>query len=134
MLVQEASNLQALSQVLPILRYLHIFLEQDQRHFEEQSGGEMGAAIRLPRAWPCSSTDCQLIELFHHKEFMLATLLDPRFKGQIEAILPVGADIDHWKQVLVYKVKEVMVSEYSLSPPPFLQSPKVIWTPPEVAE
>lgn len=79
-------------------------------------------------------TGCQLSELFHHEEFMLATVLDPCLKGQIEAILPVGADVDHWKQVLMCKVKEAMVSEYSLSPPPFLQSPKVMWTPPGVAE
>lgn len=128
MVVQEASAPQtSLSQVLPQLRYLHIFLEQVQRHFEEQSGGEMGAAIRLAQGLALQlSTDCQLSKLFHREEFVLATLLDPRFKGQIEAILPVGADIDHWNQVLVYKVKEVMVSEYSLSPSPSLQSPKTM--------
>lgn len=92
MVVQEAINLPAsLSQGLLKLRSLHIFLEQDQRHFEEQSGGEMGAAIWLAQGLALQlCTDCQLSELFHHKEFMLATLLDPRFKGQIEAILPVG--------------------------------------------
>lgn len=128
MVVQEASAPQAaLSQVLPQLRYLHIFLEQVHAHFEEQGGGETGAAVRLARGLALQlSTDCQLSELFHQEEFVLATLLDPRFKGQLEAILPVGADIDHWKQVLVYKVKEIMVSEYSLPPSPFLQSPKAM--------
>lgn len=128
MVVQEASAPQAsLSQVLPQLRYLHIFLEQVHRHFEEQSGGEVAAAVRLAQGLALQlSTDCQLSKLFHHEEFVLATLLDPRFKGQIEAILPVGADIDHWKQVLVYKVKEVMVSEYSLPLSPSLQSPKAV--------
>lgn len=124
MVVREASTPQAsLSQVLPQLRYLHIFLEQVHGHFEEQSGGEMGAALRLAQSLALQlSTDCQLSELFHREEFVLATLLDPRFKGKIEAILPVGADVDHWKQVLVYKVKEIMVSEYSLPPSPFLQN------------
>ncbi|KAM5205649.1 leucine-rich repeat-containing protein 61 isoform 1-T3 [Hipposideros larvatus] len=126
--VREASTAQAsLSQVLPQLRYLHIFLEQVHRHFEEQSDGEMGAAVRLAEGLALQlSTDCQLDELFHREEFVLATLLDPRFKGRIEAILPVGADIDHWKQVLVYKVKEIMVSEYSLPPSPSLQNPKAV--------
>nr|XP_020029014.1 ZBED6 C-terminal-like protein [Castor canadensis] len=116
MVVCEASTAQAsLSQVLPQLRYLHIFLEQVHRHFMEQSGGEVGVALRLAEGLALQlSTDCQLSELFHREEFVLATLLDPRFKGKVEAILPVGADIDHWKQVLVYKVKEIMVSEYSL--------------------
>lgn len=39
------------------------------------------------------------------------TLLDPRFKGRIETILPEGVNTDHWKQALVYKVKELMLSE-----------------------
>lgn len=123
--VREVTMAQAsLSQVLPQLRYLHIFLEQVHGHFAEQSSGEVGAAVRLAEGLALQlSTDRQLNELFHREEFVLATLLDPRFKGRIEAILPVGADIDHWKHVLVYKVKEIMVSE-SLPPSPFLQTPK----------
>ncbi|XP_008583103.1 PREDICTED: ZBED6 C-terminal-like protein [Galeopterus variegatus] len=125
MVVREASTAQAsLSQVLPQLRYLHIFLEQVHGCFEEQSVGEVGAAIRLAEGLALQlSTDCQLNELFYREEFVLATLLDPRFKGKIEAILPVGADIDHWKQVLVYKVKEIMVSEYALPISGSLQTP-----------
>ncbi|XP_029777522.1 ZBED6 C-terminal-like protein isoform X2 [Suricata suricatta] len=124
--VREASAARAsLSQVLPQLRYLHIFLEQASRHFEEQGGGEAGAAIRLARGLALQlSADCQLEELFHHKELVLATLLDPRFKGKIESILPAGADIDHWKQVLVYKVKEIMVSDGPLPPSPSMHSPR----------
>lgn len=114
MVVREASVPQAsLSQVLPQLRYLHIFLEQVHRHFQEQSAGDVGTALRLAEGLALQlSTDRQLNELFHREEFVLATLLDPRFKGKVEAILPDGADIDHWKQVLVYKVKEIMVTEY----------------------
>ncbi|EPY88846.1 zinc finger, BED domain containing 4-like protein [Camelus ferus] len=128
MVVREASTTQAsLSLVLPQLRYLHIFLEQVRGYFEEQSAGEMGAAVRLAEGLALQlTTDGQLTELFHREEFVLATLLDPRFKGRIEAILPAGADIDHWKQVLVYKVKEIMVSEYSLPPSPSLQSPRAV--------
>ncbi|XP_077005463.1 leucine-rich repeat-containing protein 61 isoform X1 [Tamandua tetradactyla] len=116
MVVLEASSaLASLSQVLPQLRYLHIFLEQVHGHFVEQSARERGAAIRLAEGLALQfSTDHHINEFFHREEFVLATLLDPRFKGKIEAILPLGADIDHWKQVLVYKVKEIMVSEYSL--------------------
>lgn len=119
--VREASGTRAsLSQVLPQLRYLHLFLEQVPRHFEEQGGGEVGAAVRLAEGLALQlATDCQLDELFHRREFVLATLLDPRFKGRIEAILPPGADTDQWKQVLVCQVKEVMVSESSLPPSPF---------------
>lgn len=126
--VREASVGQApLSQVLPQLRYLHIFLEQAHGLFEDQGGEEAGAAVRLAEGLALQlSTDCQLDELFHREELVLATLLDPRFKGRIEAILPAGADIDHWKQVLVYKVKEIMVSDYSLPPSPFLESPKAV--------
>uniref|UniRef100_A0A5F9D857 HAT C-terminal dimerisation domain-containing protein n=1 Tax=Oryctolagus cuniculus TaxID=9986 RepID=A0A5F9D857_RABIT len=126
MVVQEASRAEAsLSQVLPQLRYLHIFLDQVHGHFKGQSDGQLGAAIRLAKSLALQlSTDSQLNELFHREEFVLATLLDPRFKGKIEAILPVGADIDHWRQVLVYKVKEIMVSEYSLPASRSLQSPR----------
>ncbi|KAL0618459.1 ZBED6 C-terminal-like protein [Plecturocebus cupreus] len=131
MAVREASAAQAsLSQVLPQLRYLHIFLEQVHGYFQEQSVGQVGAAVRLAEGLALQlCTDCQLNELFYREEFVLATLLDPRFKGKIEAILPVGADIDHWKQVLVYKVKEIMVSEYSLTTPSPLQSPRVAKSP-----
>lgn len=84
---------------------------------------EAGAAIQLAKGLALQlCTDCQLNELFYREEFVLATLLDPCFKGKIEAILPVGADIDHWKQVLVYKVKEIRVSEYSLTAPRPLES------------
>uniref|UniRef100_A0A2K6CN07 ZBED6 C-terminal like n=1 Tax=Macaca nemestrina TaxID=9545 RepID=A0A2K6CN07_MACNE len=117
MAVHEASVVQAsLSQVLPQLRSLHIFLEQVHGHFQEQSVGEAGTAIQLAKGLALQlCTDCQLNELFYREEFVLATLLDSCFKGKIEAILPVGADIDYWKQVLVYKVKEIRVSEYSLT-------------------
>lgn len=48
LVVQEASMAQTpLSHVLPQLRYLHIFVEQVHRHFEEQNSGEMAAAVRL---------------------------------------------------------------------------------------
>ncbi|XP_075862830.1 putative protein ZBED10P [Microcebus murinus] len=126
MVVHEANTAQAcLSQVLPQLRYPHIFLEQIHWHFEEQSHREVGAAIWLSEGLALQlSSDCQLNELFYHEEFVLATLLDPRFKGKIKAILPIRADIDHWKQVLVYKVKEIMVSEYSLPAPSSLQNPR----------
>lgn len=36
---------------------------------------------------------------------------DPCLKGRIETILPEGVDMYHWKQGLVYKVKELMLSE-----------------------
>ena len=39
------------------------------------------------------------------------TLPDPRLKGRIETILPEGVDRYHWKQGLVYKVKELMLSK-----------------------
>lgn len=125
MVAREASTAQAsLSQVLPQLRYLHIFLEQVHKYFMEQSDGEVDVALRLAEGLALQlSTDCQLNELFYREEFVLATLLDPRFKGKVEAILPVGADIDHWKQVLVYKVKEIMVSECPLPTLGTLQSP-----------
>ncbi|XP_044942344.1 leucine-rich repeat-containing protein 61 isoform X1 [Mustela putorius furo] len=124
--VREASAARAsLSQVLPQLRFLHIFMEQVPQHFEEQGGVEVGAAVRLAKGLALQlTTDQQLNELFHRKEFVLATLLDPRFKGRIEAILPTGADIDHWKQVLVYKVKEIMVSEHPLPPSPSPHGPQ----------
>nr|XP_036855331.1 ZBED6 C-terminal-like protein [Manis javanica] len=126
--IREASAARAaLSEVLPQLRYLYIFLEQVPGHFGEQGGKEMGAAVRLAEGLALQlSTDCQLNELFHREELVLATLLDPRFKGKIEAILPAGADIDHWKQVLVYKVKEIMVSECPLPASLSLQSPKAV--------
>uniref|UniRef100_A0A8C3X4V5 HAT C-terminal dimerisation domain-containing protein n=1 Tax=Catagonus wagneri TaxID=51154 RepID=A0A8C3X4V5_9CETA len=126
MVIREASAAKAsLSLVLPQLRYLHIFLEQLRGHFEGQSTGEVGAAVRLAEGLALQlSTDLQLTELFHREELVLATLLDPRFKGRLEAILPAGADIDHWKQVLVYKVKEIMVSEDSVPPSPSLQGPR----------
>ncbi|XP_012891837.1 PREDICTED: ZBED6 C-terminal-like protein [Dipodomys ordii] len=126
MVLREASTAQAsLSQVLPQLRYLHIFLEQVHRHFTEQSGGEAAMALRLAEGLALQlSTHAQLNELFHREEFVLATLLDPRFKGKVEAILPAGADIDHWKQVLVYKVKELMVSEGPLPALGRLKGPK----------
>ncbi|XP_047416854.1 leucine-rich repeat-containing protein 61 isoform X1 [Sciurus carolinensis] len=128
MVIREASTAQAsLSQVLPQLRYLHIFLEQVHRHFQEQSAGEVGAALRLAEGLALQlSTDCQLNDLFHREELVLATLLDPRFKGKVEAILPAGADIDHWKQVLVYKVKEIMVSQYSVPTPGSLRRPRSV--------
>lgn len=126
--IREASAARAaLSEVLPQLRYLYIFLEQVPGHFGEQGGKEMGAAVRLAEGLALQlSTDCQLNELFHREELVLAILLDPRFKGKIEAILPAGADIDHWKQVLVYKVKEIMVSECPLPASLSLQSPKAV--------
>ncbi|XP_028933403.1 ZBED6 C-terminal-like protein [Ornithorhynchus anatinus] len=112
----------SLSQVLPQVRYLHIFLRQIRGRFEAAGGGEPGAAGRLAESLALQlATDHRLNELFHHEAYVLATLLDPRFKGKMEAILPLGSDVDHWKQVLVRKVKEIMVA--SACPPRAPQSP-----------
>ncbi|XP_004694417.1 PREDICTED: ZBED6 C-terminal-like protein [Condylura cristata] len=123
--VQESRATRAsLSQVLPQLRYLHLFLEQLRGLSEDQGGGAAGAAARLTEGLALQlSTDPQLTELFYREELVLATLLDPRFKGKLRAILPAGADIDHWKHVLVYKVKEIMVSTSALPAAPPLPSP-----------
>lgn len=86
----------------------------------------MDAAIWLAQGLALQlCTDCQLSELFHHEEFMLATLLYTCFKGQIEAILPVGADTDHWKHVLVYKVKELWCLNTPCLPHPSCGTPRL---------
>ncbi|KAM3928268.1 zinc finger BED domain-containing protein 6-like isoform 1-T2 [Leptodactylus fuscus] len=105
----------SLSQVLPELRYLHIFLKQIRGHFESQ--GDANGVVLADSFALKLSTDYGVNEMFQKEEFVLATLLDPRFKGRIEAILPPEADIDHWKQVLVKKVKEVMSSSSSMYSP-----------------
>ncbi|XP_030398485.1 zinc finger BED domain-containing protein 6-like isoform X1 [Gopherus evgoodei] len=112
MAVREASAAEAsLSQVLPQVRYLHIFLQQIRRRFESQAGEEAGSAVRLAESLALQlSTEPRLSEMFHRQEYVLATLLDPRFKGRMEAILPLGSDLDHWKQLLVRKVKELLAS------------------------
>ncbi|XP_029443924.1 zinc finger BED domain-containing protein 6-like [Rhinatrema bivittatum] len=110
MAMQEVSADNAsLSQVLPEVRYLHIFLKQIHDQFEIKGDGS-GVVLAENLALKLS-TDCRINEMFHREEYILATLLDPRFKGKIEAVLPIGSDIDHWKQVLVKKVKDVMLLE-----------------------
>ncbi|XP_068091441.1 zinc finger BED domain-containing protein 6-like [Hyperolius riggenbachi] len=105
------SNISSLSQVLPELRYLHIFLKQIRGHFE--SKGDANGVVLADSFALKLSTDYGVNEMFQREEYIMATLLDPRFKGRIEAILPPDSDIDHWKQVLVRKVKEVMCSTSS---------------------
>ncbi|XP_059964045.1 zinc finger BED domain-containing protein 6-like [Mesoplodon densirostris] len=77
--VREVSSAQAaLSLVLPQPRYLHVFPAQVRGRFEERSAGEMGVAVWLAEGLALQlSTDHQLPELFHHEQFVLATLLDP---------------------------------------------------------
>ncbi|KAM9307758.1 zinc finger BED domain-containing protein 6-like [Gastrophryne carolinensis] len=105
------SHSSSLSQVLPELRYLHIFLKQIRGHFESR-GDANGVVLADSFAFKLSA-DYGVNEMFQKEEYVLATLLDPRFKGRIEAILPPESDIDHWKQILVRKVKEVMSSANS---------------------
>ncbi|MEE6508850.1 hypothetical protein FKM82_023263, partial [Ascaphus truei] len=100
------ANDSSLSQVLPEVRYLHIFLKQIRGHFE--SKGDANGVVLADSFALKLSTDYGVNEMFQREEYVLSTLLDPRFKGRIEAILPPGSDIDHWKQALVKKVKEVM--------------------------
>ncbi|XP_037747353.1 ZBED6 C-terminal-like protein [Chelonia mydas] len=112
MAVREASAAEAsLSQVLPQVRYLHIFLQQIRLRFESQAGEGAGSAVRLAESLALQlSSEPRLSEMFHRQEYVLATLLDPRFKGRMDAILPLGSDLDHWKQLLVRKVKELLAS------------------------
>ncbi|XP_024061890.1 zinc finger BED domain-containing protein 6-like [Terrapene carolina triunguis] len=112
MAVREASAADAsLSQVLPQVRYLHIFLQQIRLRFESQAGEGAGSAVRLAESLALQfSTEPRISEMFHRQEYVLATLLDPRFKGRMDAILPLGSDLDHWKQLLVRKVKELLAS------------------------
>lgn len=117
MAIREVNASQSsLSQVLPELRYLHIFLKQIRGHFE--SKGDANGVVLADSFALKLSTDYGVNEMFQKEEFVLSTLLDPRFKGRIEAILPPASDIDHWKQVLVKKVKEVMSSSSSAYSPP----------------
>ncbi|KAE8595288.1 hypothetical protein XENTR_v10015679 [Xenopus tropicalis] len=97
-----------LSQVLPEVRYLHIFLKQIRGHFE--SKGDVNGVVLTDSFTLKFSSDFGINEMFQREEYVVSTLLDPRFKGRIEAILPPGSDIDHWKQILVKKVKEIMSS------------------------
>lgn len=120
MAVREASAGEAaLSQVLPLVRYLHIFLRQVRGRFESQGGEGAGPAVRLAEGLALQlSAEPWLAELFHRQEYVLATLLDPRFKGKMDAILPPGADLDHWKQLLVREVKELLASPAGCPPSP----------------
>ncbi|XP_063780710.1 zinc finger BED domain-containing protein 6-like [Pseudophryne corroboree] len=102
------ANNSSLSQVLPELRYLHMFLKQIRGHFE--SKGDANGVVLADSFALKLSTDYGINEMFQKEEYVLSTLLDPRFKGRIEVILPPESDIDQWKQVLVKKVKEVMSS------------------------
>ncbi|KAM8967209.1 zinc finger BED domain-containing protein 6-like [Pelodytes ibericus] len=102
------ANASSLSQVLPEVRYLHIFVQHVKAHFE--SKGDANGVVLADSFALKLSTDCKVNEIFQREEYVLSTLLDPRFKGRIEAILPSGSDIDYWKQVLVKKVKDVMMS------------------------
>ncbi|XP_075070345.1 zinc finger BED domain-containing protein 6 [Mixophyes fleayi] len=106
------ANNSSLSQVLPELRYLHIFLKQIRGHFE--SKGDANGVVLADSFALKLSTDYGVNEMFQKEEYVLSTLLDPRFKGRIEVILPPESDIDHWKQVLVKKVKEMMSSSSSM--------------------
>lgn len=111
-----SANNASLSQVLPEVRYLYIFLKQIRGHFGNLGDGS--AVALVDNLSLKLSSDCRINEMFNREEYVLATLLDPRFKGKIEAILPFGADIDHWKQVTVKKVKDIMLAS-SAPPPPF---------------
>ncbi|XP_068828550.1 putative protein ZBED10P [Capricornis sumatraensis] len=87
--------------VPPPAALLACLLGAERRHLEERSAREMGAAVRPAEG-----------------------LAHPRFKGRIETILPEGANTDHWKQALVYQVKELMLSEQPAPLSPSLQGPK----------
>lgn len=78
---------------------------QALRGTERPGDGRGCAAGRGPG--PCSSPRTTNLP----SSSTARTLLDPRFKGRIETILPEGANTDHWKQALVYKVKELMLCE-----------------------
>ncbi|XP_072010597.1 zinc finger BED domain-containing protein 6-like [Engystomops pustulosus] len=113
MAIREVNARQSsLSQVLPELRYLHIFLKQIRQCFEIK--GDTNGVILADSFALKLSADYGINEMFQKEEFVLATLLDPRFKGRIKAILPPDSDVDHWKQVLVRKVKEVMSASSSV--------------------
>ncbi|KAG8546042.1 hypothetical protein GDO81_019845, partial [Engystomops pustulosus] len=113
MAIREVNARQSsLSQVLPELRYLHIFLKQIRQCFEIK--GDTNGVILADSFALKLSADYGINEMFQKEEFVLATLLDPRFKGRIKAILPPDSDVDHWKQVLVRKVKELMSASSSV--------------------
>ncbi|XP_074841404.1 leucine-rich repeat-containing protein 61 isoform X1 [Carettochelys insculpta] len=125
MAVREASTGGAsLSQVLPQVRFLYIFLRQVRLRFESQGGEVAGPAVRLAESLALQlSTEPRLREMFHRQEYVLATLLDPRFKGRMGAILPPGSDLHHWKQLLVRKVKELLASPAGCPSAPWNSQP-----------
>ncbi|XP_064418954.1 zinc finger BED domain-containing protein 6-like [Latimeria chalumnae] len=92
-----------LSQVLPQTRYLHMFLEDMKQVFREKADS---FAVALAESLDLKlATHPKLSAMFEQEHYILATLLDPRFKNNIEGILSPGAPgIEHWKEILVNKL------------------------------
>uniref|UniRef100_A0A8C3SR61 Zinc finger BED-type containing 6 n=1 Tax=Chelydra serpentina TaxID=8475 RepID=A0A8C3SR61_CHESE len=104
---QEVSMCTAgLSQVLPLVRRLLLTLQNMRKDFQIK-----GATVALGLVDDLSlrlETDSRLNAVLRSEHYILATLLDPCFKDNLEEFLPQGTDLISYKQILIEVVSEYM--------------------------
>lgn len=104
---QEVSMCTAgLSQVLPLVRRLLLTLQNMRKDFQIK-----GATVALGLVDDLSlrlETDSRLSTMLRSEHYVLATLLDPCFKDNLEDFLPQGTDLISYKQILIEVVSEYM--------------------------
>uniref|UniRef100_A0A674I8U7 Uncharacterized protein n=1 Tax=Terrapene triunguis TaxID=2587831 RepID=A0A674I8U7_9SAUR len=95
-----------LSQVLPLVRRLLLTLQNMRKDFQIK-----GATVALGLVDDLSlrlETDSRLSTVLRSEHYILATLLDPCFKDNLEEFLPQGTDLISYKQILIEVVSEYM--------------------------
>nr|XP_006133161.1 zinc finger BED domain-containing protein 6 [Pelodiscus sinensis] len=104
---QEVSMCTAgLSQVLPLVHRLLLTLQNMRKDFQIK-----GATVALGLVDDLCvrlETDTQLSAVLRSEHYILATLLDPCFKDNLEEYLPQGTDLINYKQILIETVCEHM--------------------------
>uniref|UniRef100_A0A8C4XW65 Zinc finger BED-type containing 6 n=1 Tax=Gopherus evgoodei TaxID=1825980 RepID=A0A8C4XW65_9SAUR len=95
-----------LSQVLPLVHRLLLTLQNMRKDFQIK-----GATVALGLVDDLSlrlETDSRLSTVLRSEHYILATLLDPCFKDNLEEFLPQGTDLISYKQILIEVVSEYM--------------------------
>ncbi|XP_005986354.1 zinc finger BED domain-containing protein 6 [Latimeria chalumnae] len=95
-----------LSQILPLIHWLTMTLGKIRKDFEYK-GNSVGVGL-VDSLCLKMKKDLRFCNMLESEHYILATLLDPKFKCNIEAFLPEGTDLPTYKDILIDKVSDLM--------------------------
>lgn len=85
--------------VIPVIRLIQKHLEKLKEEFQHTNHATYVGLVN--QALNALSQDPRAVNLLQSEHYVLATILDPRFKSYVVSLLPTGTNLQRYKELLV---------------------------------